>query len=265
MASILGQGDYKVFLDAGFIQDAFTLDDPVRGQLDNTTYKLDGTTEFFDVTAYVQAVSISRGRRKYREPIDAGRCTIRIDDLNGDFSVVNTASPYWDATTNRLGFQPTRRVRITRNGERLFEGQITTYDQELTLDNQSLITVGASDDLQALDKVLIGTFTPTAQRTDERLAAVLDRPDVQLFTGVGERNLAAGVARVGTQVVEGGVTVQDYFARVQLAEQGRIFMSRAGVFTSQPRIGRVATSSPATLSDKQDGGIPFRSFKVDYQ
>lgn len=265
MAAILAQGDYRVFLDAGFTTDAFLLDDPVRGQLDNTTYKLDGTTQYFEVTSYVQSVTISRGRRKYREPIDAGKCTIRIDDTDGSFSVVNTASTYWDPVTDRLGFQPTRRIRIERDGQRLFDGQILTYDQELTLDNESLITIVGSDDLKQLDNLALVGFTPTPQRTDERLAAVLDRPEVQLFTGAGQRDLAVGAARVGAQVVENGATVQDYFARVYMAEQGRIFIARDGVFTFQARLGRTVSTGTLEFSDQQDGDIPYRSFQVVYQ
>lgn len=265
MAAILDQGDYRVYLDAGFIQDAFTLDDPTRGRLDNTTYKLDGTTEYFDVTDYVQAVSISRGRRKFRDPIDAGKCTIRIDDRDGTFSVVNTASPYWDPATNRLGFQPTRLVRIERDGQRLYQGQIVTYDQELTLDNESLITIACSDDLKQLNQVVITSHTPTAQRSDQRVTAILDRPEINLFTGAGQRNISTGVANLGAQEVEAGATVQDYFSRIQLAEQGRIFMSRAGVFTFQPRLGRTLRDNPTEFSDVQDGDIPYRSFQVVYE
>jgi len=265
MANILAQGNYKVFLDAGFTTDAFLLDDPTRGQLDNTSYKLDGTTQYFEVTDYVQAVTISRGRRKFREPISAGKCTIRIDDLNGDFSVVNTASPYWDPVTNRLGFQPTRRARVERDGQLLFDGQILTYDQQLTLENESLITVSCSDDLKQLDNTALVGFTPAEQRSDERLATILDRPEVNLFTGAGQRNLAVGAALLGTQAVEDGAPVQDYFSRIYLAEQGRIFIARDGVFTFQPRVGRTADSGTVSFSDKQDGDVPYRAFQVVYE
>lgn len=265
MASILDQGDYRVYLDAGFQTDAFILDDATKGVLDGTTYVLDGTTQYFDVTSYVQAVGISRGRQKYREPIDAGRCTIRIDDTDGEFSVVNSGSIYWDTTNNRLGFQPTRRVRIERNSVRLFDGQIVTYDQELTLDNESLVTIQAVDDLKQLNNIQITSHTPTAQRSDQRLAAILARSEVNLFQGGGEQSLETGYANLGTQLVENGATVQDYFQRIYIAEQGRIFVSRSGVFTFQKRIGSTTASAAAAFSDKGDGGIPFTSFKVVYE
>lgn len=263
MASILNQGDYRVYLDAGFLTDAFRLD---SSQL-NGTDVLDGTTEFFDVTDYVQAVSISRGRQKYRQPISAGRCTIRIDDVDGNFSVVNSNSIYWDPDDNRLGFQPTRRVRVERDGVRLYDGQIVTYDQELTLDNESIVTIVCTDDLKQFDNLQISTFTPTAQRSDERLAAILARPEVNLFQGAGQQNLQTGYANLGTQLVEQGATVQDYFTRIYQAEQGRIFIARDGKFTFQSRIGRTSSSTVpvAEFSDKQDGKTPFRGFKVVYE
>jgi hypothetical protein len=266
MASILGLGNYQVFLDAGFIIDAFLLDDPVAGVLDDPNYVLDGSTEFFDVTDYVQAVGISRGRQKFRDPIDAGRCTIQIYDRDGDFSVVNTNSPYWDVPQDRLGFQPTRRVRVERDGERLFDGQIVTYDQTLTLDDKSFVTVVATDDLKVFDRETVNaSFTPVQERSDQRLETILDLPEIDLFTGPGERVIEPGVARLGTQPVERGVTVAEYFGRVQLAEQGRIFIDREGRFVSQRRVGRAFRSLDAEFSDVGDGDTPYRNFEVVYE
>lgn len=265
MAAVNGLGDYKVFLDAGWTLDAFRLDNPVSGVLDST-YVLDGTVTYVDVTAYVQSVNISRGRQKYRQPIDAGRCTIKIDDTNGDFTVVNTDSPYWDPDLDRLGFQPTRRVRVERDNERLFDGLIVTYDQEITLDNESIVTVTATDDLKQFDNILISSFTPTAQRSDQRLAAILARPEVDLFQGVGEQSLAVGLANLGTQLVEDGVTVSEYFQRVQVAEQGRIFIDRSGTFTFQQRVpASTLIDSPLEFTDSTGTGVPYRSFQVVYE
>ena len=262
MAAILNQGDYKVFLDAGFLTDAFRLD---SSTLDGTDV-LDGTTQFFEVTSYVTLVVISRGRQKYRQPIDAGRCTIRLDDVDGNFSVVNPNSIYWDPDENRLGFQPTRRVKVERDGEQLYNGQIVTYDQELTLDNESIITIVCTDDLKQFDNLQIATHTPTAQRSDQRLAAILARPEVDLFQLPGQQSLEQGVGNLGAQQIESGATVQDYFTRVYQAEQGRIFIARDGTFTFQARIGRTdGAVVAAEFSDAQDGDIPFRSFKVVYE
>lgn len=259
--NLLNFGNYAVFLDAGFLTDAFRLD---SSTLDGTDV-LTGTTEFFDVTEYVLAVSISRGRSEFRQPIDAGRCTITIDDVNGDFSVVNSASPYWDTTNDRLGFTPTKRVRIERDGEVLFDGSINTYDQQITLEGKSYVTITCVDDLKVLDRVAISRHNPTAQYSGERIEAILDRAEVNLFTGVGERVVATGLAKLGTQPVEAGVKVAEYFARINLVEQGRIFMSRDGVFVFQDRVARELVNNVATFADIGDTGIPYRSFQVIYQ
>ncbi len=259
--NLLNFGNYGVFLDAGFVTDAFTLDDSTL----NGTDTLNGSTEFFDITEYVLAVSITRGRSEFRQPIDAGRCTITIDDIDGDFSVVNDLSPYWDETNDRLGFTPTKRVRIERDGEKLFVGQINTYDQQITLDNKSYVTVTCIDDLKVLERVSIDRHNPTAELSSERIEAILDRAEVNLFTGAGERVIATGVAKLGTQPVEAGVKVSEYFGRVNLVEQGRIFIDRQGRFVFQDRVDREEADNQASFSDVQDGDIPFRSFQVIYQ
>jgi hypothetical protein len=262
MANILGLGDYQVYLDAGFQTNAFRLD---SSQLDGTDV-LDGTTQFFEVTDYVLSVEMSRGRQKYRQPIDAGRCTIVIDDRDGNFSVVNPNSIYWDTDDNRLGFQPTRRVKIERDSEELYSGQIITYDQELTLEDRSYITIVCTDDLKQLGNLQVQAHTPTAQRSDQRLAAILARPEVSLFQLPGQQNLQQGLGNLGAQKIESDVTVQDYFGRVNQAEQGRIFIARDGTFTFQTRIGRTdGTVIAAEFSDQQDGDIPFRGFKVVFE
>jgi hypothetical protein len=259
--NILALGQYSVFLDAGFLTDAFILDTSLL----NGTDTLDGSTLFFDVTEYVMAVNISRGRNLFREPINAGRCTIVINDLNGDFSVVNSASPYWDTAADRLGFTPSKRVKVERDGELLFVGAIQQYNQEITLDGDSIVTITASDDLKKLEKVSIGRHTPTAQLSNVRIEAILDRPEVDLFTLPGERNLQTGRAKLGTQLVEGGVKVSEYFERINNAERGRIFIGRSGDIVAQARVGREVLNLVAEFSDKQDGEIPYRSFEVVYE
>lgn len=259
--NLLNFGNYAVFLDAGFLTDAFTLNSSTLNGLDT----LDGSTEFFDVTEYVLAVSITRGRSEFRQPIDAGRCTITIDDVDGDFSVVNAGSPYWDQVNDRLGFTPTKRVRIERDGELLFVGAINSYDQQITLDNKSYVTITCIDDLKVLERVSITRHNPTPELTNERIEDILDRAEVNLFTQAGERVIETGRAKLGNQPVEEGVKVSEYFGRVNLVEQGRIFIDRQGRFVFQNRVDREFADNQASFSDVGDGEIPFRGFQVVYQ
>jgi hypothetical protein len=171
-------GTYLVELDAGFYQDVFTLDDAVLGVLD-VDY-LDGSTTFFDVTEYVVGVSIRRGRSSQDAQFGAGVCTITIDDLLGQdkFNVANTASPYWNAARGRLGFEPRRSVRISRNSEYIFVGLIVRYNTEFSLDNHNMITIECADAFLNLTTTTINDLTPPAELSGARVDRILGLAEV---------------------------------------------------------------------------------------
>ena len=54
--SVVASGDYELFIDTGFMLNAFTLDDATRGVLGNTEYVLDGLTEFAPMLQYAKNV-----------------------------------------------------------------------------------------------------------------------------------------------------------------------------------------------------------------
>lgn len=263
-ASILDCGTYLVELDAGTSNNAFTLNDSTKGVLGSTIYVLDGTTQFFDVTANVFSVTIDRGRREWDGKIDPGQCTISLFDPLGYFTVTNSASPYWNATRGRLGFEPTKRVRVSRDGQYLFVGQIVDYRQEVTIQNQSIITISAADDLLSLNNKTITAHTPTAQKSGARIAAILDRAEVALFTGVGERVLAVGDANLGATPVETNVSVRDYLDRVNNSEYGRIFVTRAGGFRFDSRVERELAGTDLAFTPAEGTGVPFNSFEIAF-
>jgi biotin operon repressor len=58
-----------------------------------------------------------------------------------------------------------------------------------------------------------------------------------------------------------GTNVKAYIDQIQAAEQGRIFISRTGDFTSQPRVGQTLSASVADFHD--DGtNIPYNSLGI---
>ena len=61
--AVVDSGNYDLKIATGFQVDAFVLDDTLKGVLDNTTYVLDGTTEFADVMDSVTTITVRRGRR----------------------------------------------------------------------------------------------------------------------------------------------------------------------------------------------------------
>ena len=62
-ATIVQSGEYTLEIDTGDLVRSFTLDDAVKGKLDNPTFVLDGATGYADVTDGAQRIDIRRGRR----------------------------------------------------------------------------------------------------------------------------------------------------------------------------------------------------------
>jgi len=255
-------GTYTVELDYGASTNAFLLDSVTAGMLDSTTYFLDGTTDFQDVTAFVKQVSINRGRQnRFRDPTgQPSTAVIQIEDRDFRFSLVNEASPYWNATKDRLGFELNSAVRISRNGVYLFVGVITQYDQRIENPNRSLVTINCSDALFTLNNRKIVQNPVVAQRSDERIAAVFDNEE--LFTGAGQRELEVGVANLGTAPIDSSSSILEYLLRVNTAEQGRIFMKADGTFAFDRRLVGELQDLDAVLSDAGGTAIPYSSFEI---
>lgn len=236
---------------------AFTLD---YSALDSTAV-LGGAT-WYDISAYIQAVSITRGRRNvFREPsCNPGNASFKIYDPNFYFSVVNTASPYYNTTDGRLSIGVATPVRISRNSEYLFVGQITTYDQNIVQPNYATVNVTCSDAIQTFNNIKLDALTTAAQTSGARISTVLDAAGV--LTGAGERNIATGVANIGAVPIEQGAALQDYLLRIQNCEYGRMFMSRSGAFTAQARVQAEVTNPLITLSDNGSSGIDYDTFDI---
>ena len=240
---------------------AFILDSAVAGLLDSTLYVLDGTPNFQDVSVYAQRTTIMRGRKNpFQEQSGSpSTCTITLNNNNFYFSVVNTASPYWNATTGRLGFELGTGVRISREGEYLFVGFITSFKQNVDMPNNSTVTVSASDELFRANNAKVIDQTVVAERSDQRIAQILT--NANLF--VGRRNLEVGVANLGTAPVDVGASVVDYIGRVNNCEGGRIVVSRSGNLLFHSRVGRELVNNIAILSDVQPVvDVPYQSFDI---
>ena len=60
-AAVVGAGNYSLEIDTGELVDAFILDANPEGVLNNTTYVLDGTTNFADVIEGINFINVRRG------------------------------------------------------------------------------------------------------------------------------------------------------------------------------------------------------------
>jgi len=268
--AIVGAGNYTLEIDTGFIQDAFILDDAVAGVLDNTTYVLDGTTNFADVTTGINSISVKRGRRDQGDQFSAGTMVLNMLDTTGIFNPFDSLSPYYDPATAQPGLAPMRKVRLARYSttnvkEYLFNGYIVNYDYNFALGGLDTVTVYCADDFYLLAQTYMDEFNVSEQLSSARLTAVLNLPEVDF--PIAQRDISTGTQTLGGAAaftVEAGTNVLEYCTRINSAEQGRLFMSRDGDLTFQPRIGNTLSASVADFHD--DGtNIKFDSLGVSFE
>ena len=268
--SVVASGDYELFIDTGFMLNAFTLDDTTRGVLNNTEYVLDGLTEFAPMLQYAKNVSVTRGRREIGDQFSAGTMTFTLDDTlaGGILNPLYSSSPFVDPA-GQFTLAPLRRVSLGRYNSSntfvaLFVGQIVNYDYSYELGNNDTVTVYCADDFYLLAQTSLAEFNVTEQLSSARLAAVLDLPEVAY--PAASRNINTGTQTLGgaaAYTVAEGTNVKAYIDQIQAAEQGRIFMSRTGVINFDPRVGNTLSGSVADFHD--DGTqTPYNSLAISY-
>ena len=268
--SVVESGDYELFIDTGFDVNAFRLDNPTAGVLDNTTYVLDGTTEFVPMLEYSTNVNIKRGRRDVGDQFSAGTMSFNLNDslAGGTLNPLYSSSPYVDPN-NQFTLAPLRKVSFGRYNSvgtfiELFRGQIVNYDYSYQLGAQNIISVYCADDFYLLAQTALAEFNVSEQLSSARISAVLDLPEVA-YPALS-RDIETGTQTLGgaaAYTVPEGTNVKAYFDQIQAAEQGRIFMSRTGDLTSQPRVGQTLSGSVADFHD--DGtNIPYNSLAISY-
>jgi hypothetical protein len=268
--SVVSSGNYELFIDTGFVLDAFTLDDAIRGVLNNTEYTLDGTTEFASMMEYSKSISVNRGRREIGDQFSAGTMTFTLDDnlAGGTLNPLYTSSPFVDPA-GQFTLAPLRRVSFGRYNSAnayvpLFVGQIVNYDYSYELGGNNTVTVYCADDFYLLAQTVMNEFNVSEELSSARLAAVLDLPEVA-YPALS-RDISTGTQTLGgaaAYTIAGGTNVKAYIDQIQAAEQGRIFMSRSGVLNSDPRVGNTLSGSVADFHD--DGTqIPYNNLAITY-
>ena len=273
--SVVDSGNYDLQIATGFQVDAFVLDDTVKGVLDNTEYVLDGTTEFANVMDSTVSVNVRRGRRDVGDQFSAGTMTFTIQDVDGIFNPFDQNSPYYDTPQAKPGLAPLREVRLIRYSstnvpESLFSGYVVNYDYNFALGGLDTVTVYCADQFYLLAQTFLDELNVTSETSGERIETVLDLPEVDF--PAGSRSIATGTVNLGhdsNYTVPAGTNALQYLTQINdTAEFGRLFMSRAGILTFQPRVGNTLSAPVADFHDdgtnyKYDGvGISFEADSV---
>ena len=269
--AVIGSGNYDLEIDTGYDWDAFTLDDSLKGELDNTEYVLDGVSQFATVMDGTIALTAKRGRANTGDQFAYGTMNFTLNDTYADgvFNPFDTTSPYYDPANDQPGLAPLREVRFSRYSslnvkELLWVGYIVNYDYTFTLGGLDTVTVNCADFSYQLGQTFLAEWNVTEQLSSERFDDLLDLPEVA-YTGT--RSIETGVATLGgaaAYTVANGTSVAGYANKINEAEQGRIFVDREGTITFQKRIGQTLGIPVAEFHD--DGTqIGYSAIDISFQ
>ena len=247
MASpVIQSGDYLLELDTGFDYSSFRLDSSL---LDTGT--LGPATTYADITEYVTNVTYSRGRKKTDYQFGAGVMSFTMRDETGILGPYDSTSPYYDPDNDQPGLAPMRSVRLSRDGEYLFVGVVTSYYYQFEFAGPNYVQVQCADEFYKLAQTQLDEYNVSSETSGARITSVLALPEVDY---TGPTSIATGTVDLGhdaSYTVPQGTNTLTYLQQINAAEQGRLFVARDGTITFQERIG--ATLSAPVVSFTDDG------------
>jgi len=247
-------------LAAGGSGDFFTLDDPTKGVLGGTVYKLAGDI-LEDVTEDVRAVTVRRGRSRELERYQAGAATVDLDNSGRKYDpAAGTAITPYGAS-----MRPRKAVQITADGEPVFNGIVDDWDLDYRLNGDHIASVKMTDGLAFLAQQEIQPHTTTAGTTGERIIDILDRSEIAW--PAGKRNIDDGIATLQADAIGGTadpkpVNALQYLQKVDEAEQGALFIASDGVLTFRDRASLQVLTTTKFADDGT--GIPFTNIEAAY-
>lgn len=237
-------------LSANGVGNWFTLDDPVKGVLDNTTYLYAGDV-LVDVTSKVRKVQISRSRSRQQRKTNAATCQIELDNRDRMFDPTYASSPYFGSII------PRKQVQVTISGAYAFVGNVEDWDLSYDISGDSTTTAKCVDGFALVANQTLSLGTATAQATGARIGAYL----TTLGWPTASRDLATGQATLLGDVITEGTNGLQYLQKVEASEgDGALFVSRSGAMTFRDRSQTQSYSGVAFGS----GGIPFTAIEVEY-
>ena len=230
----------------------FTLDDSLRGRLDNSDYRLGGFI-FFDVTDRARGFSSNRGRPSQFSTFPAGQVTIELNNHDRAFDPLYTASPFFG------NIIPRRQMRVSFGDYRVFTGWIEDWDLNYTPDGDSTVTAIAYDAFYIVANQNLAEFTPSVQTADERINTILDRPGVNWSTDL--RDLEVSDQNMGAYQVDADTNALQYIQKIAESEPGEVFVNKDGAISFTNRLKYPQSAGLVTIGEN---GISFDSLRVIY-
>ncbi len=238
--------------------DNFVLNDPVRGVLNNTTYKLGGAV-WTDVTPYARQTSITRGKNQALSRYNAGTMSVVLDNSTAIFDPTipagTTGYPYAGQIV------PGKRIRVTVGTERQFLGVVQDWDLEYPLGGVPTATARAADAFVQLANRTLDADTFPSSLSSTMITTVLDQPEVAFDPAL--RDIQTGNTTLQATTVSLGTNVLTFLQLIESSEPGSLFVSKDGFLTFRSRRYNPTYDGAIVISD--DGSsVTWTSMEVEY-
>jgi hypothetical protein len=239
----------------------FVIGDAVNGVIGTSQFgDSPVATPTIDLSSETRQITIRRGRNIMRDTYEAGTCTVRVIDQNGDFNPQNPASPYFGFLT------PLRKIRVaattptTQNF--LFSGYVTDYKYTYPQGEElGYVDIACSDAFRlfAMANVTTVASATAGQTTGTRIDKILDEVDFPSSM----RIIDAG----STTVQADPSTARTSLSAIQVAEfteQGAFYCRADGEVEFKDRSDVVGSLAPAPIQFNQTTGIPYSDLRFAF-
>jgi hypothetical protein len=239
----------------------FVIGDAINGVIGTSQFgDSPVATPTIDLSSQTRQIRITRGRNVMRDTYEAGTCTVRVIDQNGDFNPQNPASPYFGFLT------PLRKIRVaattptTQNF--LFSGYVTDYKYYYPQGEElGYVDISCADAFRlfAMANVTTVGSATAGQTTGTRIDKILDQVDFP----TSMRIIDAG----STTVQVDPATARTSLSAIQVAEfteQGAFYVRSDGEVEFKDRSSVVGSLAPAPIEFNQTTGIPYANLKFAF-
>jgi hypothetical protein len=223
--------------------ESFTLNDPIKGLLDNTSFTLGGT-RFFDITDRLVSASTQRGKSVALDRIDAGNSSIVLDNADRLFDPVFANGFFFGQLI------PGKEVRISCNGFPVIRTFIDDLDIAYEPGNRSVVSIQGVDALSGLTTNNLPEVFPDVELSGARVERILDLPEVAW--PVENRIIDAGNSTLSDTEITEGTQAVSYLQLIATSEAGEVFVSKDNKFVfkernSTPRLPDIIFTDEASI------------------
>ena len=239
----------------------FTIGDAVNGVIGVSQFASSEVPEpVIDLSSQTRQIKIRRGRNIMRDTYEAGSCTVRVIDQNGDFNPQNSASPYFPF------LNPLRKIRVAATTSTtqafLFSGYVTNYNYTYPKGEElGYVDIECSDAFRLLAMANVSTVADATagQTTGTRIDKILDEVDfpssMRLFDS-GSTTVQADPGDVRSSLL--AIQVAEF------TEQGAFFIRADGEAEFKDRDSVVGSLAATPIEFNQTTGIPYSDLRFAF-